>query len=163
MEIKNKIFLGGTCNDSSWRSELKYYLDDLGIDYFDPVVDNWTPECISIENDEKYNKCNIHLYVITSKMTGVYSIAEAVDSAWRTVEYLDEETEELSREIDRVVFIVLTGGFSEDQIKSFKATSSLISNITKNSLTKIGNCSMLDLSKLLRGLCYEIEDEYEEK
>jgi hypothetical protein len=37
MEIKNKIFLGGTCNDSSWRSELKYYLDDLGIDYFDPV------------------------------------------------------------------------------------------------------------------------------
>jgi phosphoribosylformylglycinamidine (FGAM) synthase-like amidotransferase family enzyme len=96
-------------------------------------------------------------------MTGVYSIAEAVDSAWRTVEYLVEETEELSREIDRVVFIVLTGGFSEDQIKSFKATSSLISNITKNSLTKIGNCSMLDLSKLLRGLCYEIEDEYEEE
>lgn len=162
MEIRNKVFLGGTCNDSSWRNELKYYLDELGVNYFDPVVDNWTPECISIENDEKYNKCNIHLYVITSKMTGVYSIAEVIDSAWRTVEYLDEGTDELSRDVDRVVFIVLEDGFTEGQMKSFNATSSLINNITRNSLTRIGNCSMLELSNLIKELCYEIEEEYEE-
>lgn len=30
-----KVFLGGTCNNSTWREELKPLLK---IDYFDPVV-----------------------------------------------------------------------------------------------------------------------------
>ena len=34
-----KVFLGGTCNDSLWREEL---IKKLEIDYFNPVVDDWT-------------------------------------------------------------------------------------------------------------------------
>jgi hypothetical protein len=36
-----KVFLGGTCNESTWRTELIGMLN--GIDYFNPVVDDWTP------------------------------------------------------------------------------------------------------------------------
>ena len=38
-----KIFLGGTCNESTWRDEL---IPNLTIDYFNPVVKDWTPDCM---------------------------------------------------------------------------------------------------------------------
>ena len=73
--MQNKVFLGGTCNDSTWRDNL---IPLLKIDYFNP--EDWTEECQAIQMYEKENKCNIHLYVITKEMKGVFSIAEAVDS-----------------------------------------------------------------------------------
>ena len=42
MRNMNKVFLGGTCNGSTWRDEL---IPMLNIDYFNPVVENWTSEC----------------------------------------------------------------------------------------------------------------------
>lgn len=77
----NKVFLGGTCADSTWRYEL---IDSIDIPYFNPVVDDWTPECQAVEEAEKEVDCNIHLYVITSAMKGVCSIAEAIESAHMT-------------------------------------------------------------------------------
>lgn len=69
-----KVFLGGTCNESSWRDSI---IPKLKINYFNPVVDDWTPACQ--RNEELQKKiCAIHLYVITPAMTGVFSIAEAV-------------------------------------------------------------------------------------
>jgi hypothetical protein len=72
-----KVFLGGTCNESTWREHLK---PQLKIDYFDPVVDDWTPECMEEEIRQR-EECDYCLYVITPKMTGVYSIAEVVDDS----------------------------------------------------------------------------------
>lgn len=70
-----KVFLGGTCNNSKWRD-----IEKLKIDYFNPVVKNWTPQCQEEElKQRKY--CDYCLYVITPKMTGVYSIAEVVDDS----------------------------------------------------------------------------------
>ena len=63
----NRVFLGGTCADTTWRNELMPLLDEKHVDYFNPVVENWTPECQQIEEDEKNKKCNIHLYVITKE------------------------------------------------------------------------------------------------
>jgi len=73
----NKVFLGGTCNESTWRDDLIKLLE---IDYFNPVVDDWTPECMEEEIKQR-ETCDYCLYVITPKMTGVYSIAEAVDDS----------------------------------------------------------------------------------
>lgn len=72
-----KVFLGGTCNDSTWREQL---IPNLTIDYFNPVVPDWTEECYQRELEERKN-CDIVLYVITPKMTGVYSIAEVTDDS----------------------------------------------------------------------------------
>ena len=72
-----KVFLGGTCNESNWRNQL---ITSLTIDYFNPVVDDWTPECMEEEIFQREN-CDYCLYVITPKMTGVYSIAEVIDDS----------------------------------------------------------------------------------
>lgn len=108
---KGKIFLGGTCNNSTWRDEL---IPLLNMDYFNPVVEDWTDECQEEERRQK-EECGIHLYVITNQMKGVFSIAEAVASA----HIVNKST----------VFYVLSGGFDEGQLRSLKATYELIKSI----------------------------------
>ena len=72
-----KVFLGGTCNGSTWRDQLEPLLK---LDYFNPVVADWTPECHARELQER-ETADFVLYTITPLMTGVYSIAEAVDDS----------------------------------------------------------------------------------
>ena len=107
----NKVFLGGTCCETTWREEL---IGLIQVDYFNPVVDDWTEECIEIENNEKEKLCNVHLYVITSDMMGVYSIAEAVQSS-------------LTKGVS-TIFHVIPDGFSRGQLKSFDAVRGLLIN-----------------------------------
>ena len=90
------VFLGGTTNGSNWRETLINQLSVLApeIKCFNPVVDNWTKECIEIENFVKFH-AGYHVYVLTPKMAGVYSIAEMCDSIHnvtkRTFVYVQEE------------------------------------------------------------------------
>lgn len=74
----SKVFLGGTCNESTWRDKLIPLLENNDIEYFNPVVDDWNEECFQEELRQK-ELCDIKLFVITPLMTGTYSIAEAVD------------------------------------------------------------------------------------
>ncbi len=72
-----KVFLGGTCNETTWRDRL---IKELKIDYFNPVVDDWTEDCMAEEIRQR-ESCDFVLYVITPRMTGVYSVAEVVDDS----------------------------------------------------------------------------------
>ena len=111
----NKIFLGGTCNESTWRDELIPKLKEIDFEDFNPVVEDWTPECQDIEIYEKANNCNIHLYVITNKMKGVFSIAEAIESVFNK----DKKT----------IFCVLDGfdgDFPDYQVKSLEAVGRMV-------------------------------------
>lgn len=72
-----KVFLGGTCNESTWRYNL---IEKLNIDYFNPVVEDWTEECM-VEELKQRQICDFCLYTITPQMTGVYSIAEVIDDS----------------------------------------------------------------------------------
>ena len=72
-----KVFLGGTCNGSIWRDKL---IPMLNIDYFNPVVEDWTEECM-LEERRQRETCDYCLYVITPSMSGVYSIAEVIDDS----------------------------------------------------------------------------------
>lgn len=105
----NKVFLGGTCNETTWRDELMPHLD---VDYFNPVVDDWTEECQGIERIQKGSNCNIHLYVITCEMTGVFSIAEAIESAMTAGKVC--------------IFHVIPEGFSRGQLKSLEAVCEMV-------------------------------------
>jgi len=78
MNENKRVFLGGTCNNSTWRDELIPLLET--IDYFNPVVEDWTEECMAEEIRQR-EACDFCLYVITPKMTGVYSIAEVIDDS----------------------------------------------------------------------------------
>lgn len=75
---KISVFLGGTCNNSMWREALIPKL--VEVNYYNPVVPDWTPECMAEEIRQR-ELCDYCLYVITPRMTGVYSIAEAVDDS----------------------------------------------------------------------------------
>ena len=45
-----KVFLGGTCAGSKWRDNI---IPQLKCEYFNPVVDDWTPEHRRLRNGEK--------------------------------------------------------------------------------------------------------------
>lgn len=107
--ITNKVFLGGTCAETTWRDEL---IQSLQIEYFNPVVEDWTPECIAQEEYEKARCCNVHLYVITSDMIGVYSIAEVIQSS-------------LTKGKSTVLHVI-PDGFSRAQLKSLDAVCQLV-------------------------------------
>jgi len=93
-----KVFLGGTCNESTWRNKMMEYLTQEGVEYFNPVVPDWTEACMAQEVQER-ETCDFVLYTITPKMTGVYAIAEVVDDSnkrpARTILVLLREDEDL--------------------------------------------------------------------
>jgi hypothetical protein len=107
-----KVFLGGTCNGSIWRDAL---IKDLQIDYFQPCADEWTPAMMEEEIKQRA-ECDFCLYVITPKMTGVYSIAEVVDDS--------------NKRPHKTIFCYLTSDedqqFSAAQIKSLEQTVKMI-------------------------------------
>ena len=72
-----KVFLGGTWAESKWR---EYLIEGLKMNYFNPVVEDWTQECQEEEIKQR-KECDFVLYCITPKMEGVYSIAEVVDDS----------------------------------------------------------------------------------
>lgn len=105
----DKVFLGGTCGDSTWRKKL---LENLKLSSFNPVVENWTAECQQEEYRQKNDECNVHLYVITKEMTGVFSIAEVLDSVH-------------TKGITTILHII-PSGFSEEQLRSLRAVVHLV-------------------------------------
>ena len=108
----NKVFLGGTCNESTWRDKI---IQMLEIDYFNPVVDDWTEDCMKLEIIERQT-CDFCLYILTPKMTGVYSIAEVVDDSNKR----SEKTILVLLEYDDGV------QFTKSQLKSIKAVARLV-------------------------------------
>ncbi len=77
------VFLGGTCNGSTWRDELIPMLDSEKISAFNPVVEEWNEEAQKVEDYHKEND-DFTLYVLTPEMIGVYGVFEvAMDSCKR--------------------------------------------------------------------------------
>ena len=107
-----KVFLGGTCAESKWR---EYLIEGLTMNYFNPVVEDWTPECQEEEIKQR-KECDFVLYCITPKMEGVYSIAEVVDDS--------------NKRPHKTLFCVLDEDegklFTEGQRRSLNAVSKLV-------------------------------------
>jgi hypothetical protein len=116
---KVKVFLGGTTNNSTWRKKI---IPLLRVDYFNPVVDNWT-KADRTEELKQREQCDYVLYTITKEMKGVYSIAEAVDDS--------------NKQPQRLLFCVLQDGFSPGQLKSLKATTDMIKSNGGNVFTNL--------------------------
>ena len=69
------LFLGGTCNGSTWRDELIPMLDSSKISAFNPVVEHWDEKAQKEEDFHKQND-DIILYTLTPEMKGVYGVFE---------------------------------------------------------------------------------------
>ena len=115
MEKKLTVFLGGTCASSTWRQELIPMLDEEKISWFNPVVEDWTPECQEIEKWHREND-DISLYVLTPEAEGFYSYVEVTDDS--------------NKRPERTVLCILTEAngrkFSKHEEKCALRTSKLV-------------------------------------
>jgi len=112
----SNVFLGGTCAGSNWRNRLIGMLDKS---YFNPVVDDWTPECQAeeIRQREISNYC---LYVLTPNLEGFFSIAEVIDDS--------------NKRPEKTIFCVLEQdvkngegtAFNKKQMKSLNAVGEMV-------------------------------------
>lgn len=125
VEKDRVIFLGGTCNDDPWREEFiscwnkhikedNRYAELKDIKLFNPVVEDWNSA--AQEKEEKMKKsAMVNLFVITPNMSGVFSIAEAVECSHRD---------------DCITMFVVYdkyNSFAKSQRKSLEATGKMIS------------------------------------
>lgn len=109
-----KVFLGGTCAESTWRQELISMLEPH-VEYFNPVVPDWNDAAQKRELEERKN-CDYCLYVITPRMQGVYSIAEVIDDA--------------NKRYEKTIFCFLTEDgdfkFNDGQIRSLDQVKKMV-------------------------------------
>lgn len=107
-----KVFLGGTCSGYKWRNEL---IPMLKCDYYNPIVKNWSEEDRLREVRER-ETADYVLYVITSGIKGVYSIAEVVDDSNKRPEktifcVLDKDMNfQMKHSLEAVKKLVATNG-----------------------------------------------------
>ena len=80
-----KVYLGGTCAGSEWRTELVEKLND-NIQVFSPVLDKWCSN--SSDNYDIKQQTDFILYVLTPETKGFMSIANAVDASNKMPEKL---------------------------------------------------------------------------
>jgi hypothetical protein len=77
MALKDEIFLGGACAPTTWRRDIAIpLLDDAGIAYYNPQVENWSPELVAIEAAAK-REARWLLFVIGRETRAVASMIEA--------------------------------------------------------------------------------------
>ena len=74
-EGKPCIGLFGTCGGSKWRDPFMKRYEELGYDYFNPQVDNWTPE-MAEEEARHLADDEIILFPLTGETYATGSLAE---------------------------------------------------------------------------------------
>ena len=119
-----RVFLGGTCSGRKWRDEL---IPMLKCDYYNPIVKNWSEEDRLREVHEREVDDYV-LYVITSGLKGVYSIAEIIDDS--------------NKRPEKTLVCILQDGFDDAMKRSLIAVENLAkSNGVKvfNNLNQIAN------------------------
>ena len=122
-----KVFLGGTCSGYKWRDDL---IPMLNCDYYNPIVKNWSEEDRLREVHER-ETADYVLYVITSGMKGVYSIAEIIDDS--------------NKRPEKTIVCVLYNNIDEQMSKSLSATL----NLAKSNGATVLN-SLEDIASFLK-------------
>lgn len=110
-----KVFLGGTCSGFKWRDKL---IPMLKCDYYNPIVKNWQ-ESDRLREVKEREEADFVLYVITSGIKGVYSIAEVVDDS--------------NKRPEKTIFCVLNNGdWGTEMLRSLEAVKNLVksNNVT---------------------------------
>lgn len=90
------VGLFGTCGGSQWRDPFMDRYTELGIEFFNPQVEDWKPEDAEIEADHLADDAII-LFPITGETYGTGSLAETGFSALQAIK--------LNRHRDFVVMI----------------------------------------------------------
>lgn len=123
-----KVFLGGTCSGYRWRDDL---IPMLKCDYYNPIVKNWS-EADRLREVHERETADYVLYVITSGMKGVYSIAEIIDDS--------------NKRPEKTIVCVLYDGIDKQMSHSLKA----VVNLAKSNGVYVCN-TLREIAELLNG------------
>lgn len=127
-----KVFLGGTCSGYKWRDDL---IPMLNCDYYNPIVKNWSEEDRLREVHER-ETADYVLYVITSGMKGVYSIAEIIDDSNKRPEktivcvLYDNIDEQMSRSLQATLNLAKSNGATV--LNSLEDVASFLNEVNAN-------------------------------
>ncbi|RLN87249.1 hypothetical protein BBJ28_00018985 [Nothophytophthora sp. Chile5] len=109
------IFLGGSCNPTTWRHDVAMpMLDAAHVHYFNPQVDEWFDELMQIEARAK-ETAQIVLMVVDSLTRSIVCINEAVEYICRgrkvilVVEDIEENTEVAGKRLSPTELADLNG------------------------------------------------------
>ena len=73
------VFLGGSCNPTTWRKDIAIpLLEENNVDYYNPQVEDWSPELMTTENYQKENAKYL-LFVIDDETRAIASMIEAAN------------------------------------------------------------------------------------
>jgi hypothetical protein len=73
------VFLGGSCDPTTWRADLAVpELLAAGIAFFNPQISDWAPELIALEASAK-ERCLVLLFVIDGRTRAIASMLEATE------------------------------------------------------------------------------------
>jgi len=73
------VFLAGSAGSTTWRKDISVpMLQQHNVRYYNPQVDDWSPDLIPIENAEK-QAAHVLLFVIDSATRSVMSMLEMVE------------------------------------------------------------------------------------
>ena len=125
-----KVFLGGTCSGYKWRNDL---IPLLKCDYYNPIVKNWS-EADRLREVHERETADYILYIITSGIKGVYSIAEIIDDS--------------NKRPEKTIVCVLYDGIDKQMSRSLRATVNLAKS---NGVTICDN--LQEVAEVLNSLC----------
>jgi raw len=78
---KYEVFLGGSCNPTTWRQDVAIpTLKQLCITFYNPQVTHWGPELVELEWKAKQH-ATILFFVMDNETRSVASLIEAAHSA----------------------------------------------------------------------------------
>lgn len=75
MNTNPTIGLFGTCGKSKWRDSFIAKYTELGVNFYNPLVENWTPLC-AVEEAEHLASNEVILFPVTAESEGFGSLAE---------------------------------------------------------------------------------------
>jgi hypothetical protein len=91
---KPQVFLGGSCNPTTWRVNIAIpLLEKAGITYYNPQLDYWLPELVEVEAQAKCD-AEVILMIIDDETRAVASMIEAAENIgenpWKVVLVIKE-------------------------------------------------------------------------
>jgi len=73
------MFLGGSCNPTTWRRDVSMpLLEKNGVKYYNPQVDDWSPDLMVLEQKAK-NVAKVLLFVVDGLTRAVASMVEIAE------------------------------------------------------------------------------------
>merc|ERR1711974_425277 len=73
------VFLGGSCNPTSWRKEQVIpILKESNIPFYDPQIDNWSDPAVPIEAQAK-QLADVLLFVLDTQTLAMASMVEVAE------------------------------------------------------------------------------------